>query len=97
MKWINQTSEGRLIFKKALMLSNLSEVWAELASINMLDVMTLDMAEVSQIDSAGIALLLDLQQRGSARLVLASPPASLQTLLSLYNLTEILPIAKETA
>lgn len=97
MKWINQPSEGRLIFKNALMLSNLAEVWAELASINMLDVMTLDMAEVSQIDSAGIALLLDLQQRCSARLVLANPPASLKTLLSLYNLTEILPIAKETA
>lgn len=97
MKWINQPSEGRLIFKNALMLSNLAEVWAELALINMLDVVTLDMAEVSQIDSAGIALLLDLQQRCSARFVLANPPASLKTLLSLYNLTEILPIAKETA
>ena len=96
MKLISQQSGGRLTFNTPLMLPNLTQVWSELESINMADLVTLDLAKVSQIDSAGIALLLDLQQRCSARLSLIHPPASLHTLLSLYNLTEILPISEET-
>lgn len=97
MKSISQESGGRLIFNTPLMLPNLASLWNELGSINMADLVKLDLAGVSQIDSAGIALLLDLQQRCSARLSLIHPPASLHTLLSLYNLTEILPISEETA
>lgn len=97
MKLISQQSGGRLTFNTPLMLPNLTQVWSELESIKMADLVTLDLAKVSQIDSAGIALLLDLQQRCSARLALIHPPASLHILLSLYNLTEILPISEETA
>lgn len=95
MKSINLAS-GCLKINGSLVLSNLAVVSAELDSVNMTEVVTVDMAGVSQIDSAGIALLLELQQRGSTHFMLVHVPASLKTLLGLYNLTEMLPITEET-
>lgn len=97
MKWINRQPNGGLKFNNALILPNLTAIWQELESINLADIATLDLADVSQIDSAGIALLLNVQQRCSTCLELSHAPASLKTLLGLYNLTEMLPIAEETA
>lgn len=96
MKSISLETGGLLKFNNALMLSNLAEISAELATINMADIVMLDLAKVTQIDSAGIALLLELQQNSKAQIELVNPPSSLETLLSLYNLTEMLPIAEET-
>ncbi|MBE0493575.1 MAG: STAS domain-containing protein [Thiomicrospira sp.] len=95
MKSINLAS-GCLKINGRLVLPNLAVVSAELDSVNMAEVVTVDLAGVSQVDSAGIALLLALQQRSSAHFVLVHAPASLKTLLGLYNLTEMLPITEET-
>lgn len=57
--------------------------------------LTLDLREVTKADSAGLALLLDWQRRAQAaggRLVLASAPERLQSLIRVYGLTDILPI-----
>lgn len=94
MKQIN-LQQGCLAFSQTLTLVNLSSVWAQLSKLDLTHLTKVDLADVSQIDSAGIALLLELQAINSSRFVLVNAPASLITLLGLYNLTEILPMAEE--
>lgn len=96
MKKIKLVS-GSLRINAELTLPGLPGLWAELNSVSLADVLRVDLGEVSQVDSAGIALLLEMQKRSSTPFSLMHPPASLKTLLGLYNLTEILPITEETA
>lgn len=53
-----------------------------------------DMAGVTDADSAALALLLEwLRRTGSKRFVIQGVPAGLQSLIQLYGLDEILPLA----
>jgi len=56
----------------------------------------LDLAEVGEVDSSAVSLLLAwLRTAGERRLELriANPPASLLSLASLYGVAELLPLA----
>lgn len=53
-----------------------------------------DMSGVTEADSAALALLLEwLRRTGGKRFVVQGAPAGLQSLVQLYGLDEILPLA----
>ncbi|EXI64977.1 MAG TPA: STAS domain-containing protein [Candidatus Accumulibacter phosphatis] len=56
----------------------------------------LDLAEVSEVDSSAVGLILAWLRTASERrleLRIANPPASLLSLASLYGVAELLPLA----
>ena len=62
------------------------------------DVVTLDMSEVTFIDSTGLALLLQVGEYlggMESQLALANPSAPVMRLLTLVNLTEHVPIESD--
>lgn len=60
----------------------------------------IDLADVAQVDSAGVALLLEIArrvQRRGARLELQNPPAQLRGLLGFFGVGGILGVTPESA
>ena len=56
-----------------------------------------DFGNVTEVDSAAVALLLEWQRQAERRklsLRLANPPAALQNLAKLYGVLELLPPAR---
>ncbi|UQB42929.1 STAS domain-containing protein [Thiomicrospira microaerophila] len=76
----------RLIIRSDLVLSRVAELQKRIGQLDLSAVSQLDLSAVKALDSAGIALLLTLQQELKGSLSIISPPAHLVTLLGLYNL-----------
>lgn len=76
----------RLVVRSDLVLSQVAELQKRIGQLDLSAVSKLDLSAVKALDSAGIALLLTLQQKVKGSLSIISPPAHLVTLLGLYNL-----------
>ena len=80
----------------ALTLGNVSQVLEEGKRLLADGVTTVDLAEVSELDSSALALLLAWLREAKGRqksLVFANLPESLQTIARLYGVQELLPVA----
>ncbi|MDX1460247.1 MAG: STAS domain-containing protein [Xanthomonadales bacterium] len=77
----------------ALTLENVTNTWQASRSILNDGIDTIDLSEVSNVDSAGLALLLEWQARANARdrrLRITGAPDDLLRLASLCEATELL-------
>ncbi|WP_044407266.1 STAS domain-containing protein [Thiomicrospira microaerophila] len=88
-------SAGRLVFTVDLVLSNVADLYQALTRQDLTSVDQVDLSAVKKLDSAGIALLLELKQM-AACLTLIQPPAHLSTLLALYNLEAQFHLVEES-
>ncbi|WP_269533631.1 lipid asymmetry maintenance protein MlaB [Chitinimonas sp. BJYL2] len=78
----------------ALTLDSVCRVRAEMATALDQPELVIDLAEVSEIDSTAISLLLHWQRDAAAagrKLSLQAPPENLRTLSSLYGVEPLLP------
>jgi phospholipid transport system transporter-binding protein len=78
-------SAGKLIFTTDLVLSSVAVLHKALSKFDLTAIEQVDLSAVKKLDSAGIALLLELKP-ASQPLTLVGSPSHLLTLLELYNL-----------
>jgi phospholipid transport system transporter-binding protein len=87
---------GRLIVSGPVTLANVAQVLEEGRQQLGDGVTTVDLAEVGELDSSALALLLAWLREAKSRqksLLFANLPESLQTIARLYGVQELLPVA----
>ena len=85
---------GRLLLSGPVTLANVGEVLAEGRRLLADGAATVDLAEVSELDSSALALLLAWlrEARAAGRtLAFANVPAALRTIARLYGVEALLP------
>lgn len=76
---------------------SLGEIWQQRQAL-LTGIACLDISELSRVDSAGLALLLHVQNlRPEMPIPLRGISDRLRTLITLYNLQEIVPCAAPSA
>lgn len=88
---------AKLVVTTDLVLPQISKLHSELRKFSLSELTQVDLSGVKALDSAGIALLLELQQGKKCPLVLLAPPAHLITLLELYNLDNQFELVKRSS
>lgn len=92
-----QIENDRLILSGDLGLTQVSAIWEKLKNHPALSTLALvDCRALSGVDSSAVSLLLNLQSISQNQLALLAPPAALKTLLGLYNVNALLPLAGES-
>ncbi|MEO1766661.1 STAS domain-containing protein [Thiobacter aerophilum] len=84
----------RLTVSGPIHISNARALLAQGAALLAPEVTLVDLAEVTDVDSAAVSLLLEWQRQAARlgrRLRFAHLPASLKSLAVLYGVTELLP------
>ncbi len=87
---------SRMLISGAVTLANVSSLLEEGRRALADGVQTVDLAEVSEMDSALLALLLAWLRDAKARdqaLAFTNPPESLRTIARLYGVDRLLPTA----
>lgn len=88
---------GRIVLRGQLGFSSVPEFWAQRASLmHDAEELVLDLAELTQSDSSGLACLLNLQgelAKAGRRLKLLNVPAQLLNLARVSGVEAILPLA----
>jgi phospholipid transport system transporter-binding protein len=87
----------RVLIAGPLTLGNVAAVLAEGRALLAEGVGTVDLAEVTELDSSALALLLAWLREakaGGRALAFANLPASLQTIARLYGVEDLLPAAR---
>jgi len=88
--------EGRIVLSGPVTLANVAQVLEEGRRHLAEGVATVDLAEVSELDSSALALLLAWlrEARAAGRTIgFANLPESLQTIARLYGVQDLLPAA----
>jgi phospholipid transport system transporter-binding protein len=89
--------EGRLVLSGAVTLGNVAQVLEEGRRHLADGAATVDLAEVNEVDSSALALLLAWLREAKAAgrsLTFANLPESLQTIARLYGVQDLLPVAR---
>jgi phospholipid transport system transporter-binding protein len=92
-----RVENGSMHISGALTLANVSQVLEEGRRHLADGVTTVDLAEVSELDSSALALLLAWLREAKARqksLAFAHLPESLQTIARLYGVQDLLPVVR---
>jgi phospholipid transport system transporter-binding protein len=82
----------------SLTLESINRIEREVAPSLGQDALVIDMAAVTEVDSAAVSLLLHWQRAAMAaghQLHLKQPPASLLSLAALYGVEEFLPLLQD--
>jgi phospholipid transport system transporter-binding protein len=88
--------EGRIVLSGPLTLANVAQVLEEGRRHLAEGAATVDLAEVSELDSSALALLLAWMREAKAAgraIGFANLPESLQTIARLYGVQDLLPAA----
>ena len=89
--------EGRIVLSGPLTLANVAQVLEEGRRHLAEGAATVDLAEVSDLDSSALALLLAWLREAKAAgraLAFTNLPESLQTIARLYGVQDLLPAAR---
>ena len=88
--------DGRIVLSGPVTLANVAQVLEEGRRHLAEGAATVDLAEVSELDSSALALLLAWLREAKAAgrtIVFANLPESLQTIARLYGVQDLLPAA----
>lgn len=88
--------EGRIVLSGPLTLANVAQVLEEGRRHLADGAATVDLSEVSELDSSALALLLAWMREAKAAgraIAFANLPESLQTIARLYGVQDLLPAA----
>lgn len=86
--------DGRLVVEGAITLVNVTALLAEGLAMIDRDCVQIDLAEVTEADSSAVALLIEwarAARRAGRRIVYLNLDNSLRSLVSLYDVGELLP------
>ncbi|MEO8037200.1 MAG: STAS domain-containing protein [Betaproteobacteria bacterium] len=86
--------DGRLVVEGAITLVNVTALLAEGLGMIDRDCVQIDLAEVTEADSSAVALLIEwarAARRAGRRIVYLNLDNSLRSLVSLYDVGELLP------
>ena len=87
-----QCEEGTLSLQGELVHNSLADLWQQRHQV-LLGVRTIDLSQLSRVDSAGLALLVHFTASDEVKdpLILQGVQPALRSLIILYNLQGILP------
>ena len=87
--------EGSILFVTGPLTMETVPAVVEAGAAAIREVRTIDLSDVTDVDSAAVALLLEWVKHGDRSLIIRGAPAPLRTLAALYEMDGLLPFAAD--
>ncbi|MFI8417955.1 lipid asymmetry maintenance protein MlaB [Serratia sp. NPDC078593] len=89
-----ETQQKTLVLSGDLDRETLLPLWQQRATL-LTDKTAIDVAQLQRVDSSGLALLVHLCEQHGTELKISGATDRLKTLITLYNLQDIIPVDTE--